>query len=229
MTKDFVPSAWHPAGALPPLLVIGPYYLNKLIYIAYPGYGVFLATDYLDRLVTLTLLYLVLRRARVKLALPWRLSWPGATGTAVILGGTAGLIALDLATQPAVDWLNDLSGRLTRYPEPTNPVAMVIDDSFGTLLTGFSEEAIFRFYLINALLLRGASRGGAVVLSTLVFAAIHWSFGLGAVAFAAGAGFVLAAVYLATRSLTAPVLIHALYDAADFTGLIGALHGWLFG
>jgi len=229
VNKPLAGLAWHPAGALPLLLLIAPYYLNKLIYIAFPGYGVFLATDYLDRLFTLAVLYLVLRRTSTPLALPWRLSWPTATGLAVILGGTVALIALDLLTQPAVDWLNDLSGRLTRYPEPTDPVAMIVDDSFGNLLTGFSEEAIFRFYLINALLLRGASRSGAVILSTLVFAAIHWSFGLGAVAFAAGAGLVLAAIYLATRSLTAPVLIHALYDAADFSGLIAALHRFLFG
>jgi membrane protease YdiL (CAAX protease family) len=229
MSKPSSAAAWHPAGALPLLLLIGPYYLNKLIYIAFPGYGVFLATDYLGRLFTLAALYLVLRRAPVRFALPWRLTWPTTTDLVLILGGAVALIALDLLTQPAVDWLNDLSLRLTRYPEPTSPVAMIVDDSLGNLLIGFSEEAIFRFYLINALLLRGSSRGGAVMLSTVVFAAIHWSFGLGAVAFAAGAGLLLATTYLTTRSLTAPVLIHALYDAADFTGLIAALHRWLFG
>jgi membrane protease YdiL (CAAX protease family) len=222
-------SAWHPAGALPLLLLIAPYCLNKLIYIAFPGYGVFLATDYLDRLFTLSVLYLVLRRSPVPFVVPWRLTWPTMTDLGVILGGTVALIALDLLTQPAVDWLSDLSGRLTRYPAPTHPVAMIVDDSLGSLLTGLSEEAIFRFYLINVLLLRGSSRGGAVILSTVVFAAIHWSFGLGAVAFAAAAGLLLAAAYLTTRSLTAPVLIHALYDAADFSGLIAALHRWLFG
>jgi membrane protease YdiL (CAAX protease family) len=79
------------------------------------------------------------------------------------------------------------------------------------------------------LLLRGRSLGSANVLSALVFAAIHWSFGLGAVTFAAAAGLVLAALYLATRNLLVPVLIHALYDAADFCGVIAALHRWLFG
>jgi membrane protease YdiL (CAAX protease family) len=227
--KRFAGSLWHPAGALPLLLLIAPYYLNKLIYIAFPGYGVFVATDYLDRLFTLSVLYLVLRRSPVTLAIPWCLTWPTARDALVTAFGTIALIAADVLTMEIVPWLNDLSGRLTRYPEPTNPVAMVIDDSFGNLLTGFSEEAIFRFYLINVLLLRGRSRTAAVIVSTAIFAAIHWSYGLGSVLFAACAGLLLAAVFLRTRSLTAPVLIHALYDAAYFIGVVAWLRRLLFG
>lgn len=222
-------SAGHPAGALPLLLLIAPYFLNKLIYIAFPGYWVFVATDYLDRLVTLSLLYLVLRRTRLGWDVPWRLTWPGAREALATALGTVGLIVADILTWNAVQWLDDRGGRLTRYPAPPDPVAAAIDDSFGMLLTGFSEEAIFRFYLINALLLRGHSRAGSVILSSAIFAAIHWSYGLGSVLFAGGAGLLLAAVFLATRSLTAPVLIHALYDTADFAGLTTALRHWLFG
>jgi len=229
MIQRFTRSFWHPAGVLPLLLVIAPYFLNKLIYIAFPGYWVFAATDYLDRLFTLSVLYLVLRRTTVALPMPWRLSWPTARAALATAIGTIGLIAADVLSSQAVQSLDDLSGRLTRYPEPPVPAATFVDDSFGMLLTGFSEEAIFRFYLINALLLRGRSLAGSAILSTVIFAAIHWSYGLGSAAFAAGAGLLLAAVFLTTRSLTAPVLIHALYDTAYFTGVTETLRNWLFG
>jgi membrane protease YdiL (CAAX protease family) len=221
--------ARHPAGALTLLLLTAPYFLNKLIYIAFPGYWVFVATDYLDRLVTLSVLYLVVRRTSVGWPVPWCLTWPGARDALAIALATAGLIVADILTWHAVQWLNDRGGRLTRYPAPPDPLAAAVDDSFGMLLIGFSEEAIFRFYLINALLLRGRSRAAAVILSSAVFAAIHWSYGLGSVLFAGGAGLLLAAVFLTTRSLTAPMLIHALYDTADFAGLTTALRHWLFG
>jgi membrane protease YdiL (CAAX protease family) len=229
MTKRLAGPAWHPAGALPILLAIAPYFLNKLIYIAFPNYWAFAATDYLDRLFTLSVLYLVLRRTTVTLPVPWRLTWPTARDALATAIGTIGLIAADVLSAQIVQWLDDLSGRLTRYPEPPVPAATFVDDSFGMLLTGFSEEAIFRFYLINVLLLRGRSLAGSVILSTMIFAAIHWSYGLGSVAFAAGAGLLLAAIFLTTRSLTAPVLIHALYDTAYFAGVTETLRSWLFG
>ncbi|MEJ0068514.1 MAG: CPBP family intramembrane glutamic endopeptidase [Pseudomonadota bacterium] len=212
---------------MPLLLLIAPYYLNKLIYIADPDFWVFLATDYLNKFLTLTLLYLVMRRASVGLPIPWRFGWPTGRQALAVAIGTVALIALDVFSGDAVTWLNDLSGRLTRYPDAPNALAKYVDDVVGNLLAGFSEETIFRFYLINALLLRGRSRAASVILSTAIFAAIHWSYGLGAVAFAAAAGLLLAATFLATRSLTVPVLIHALYDAVYFVGGVTVLQRWL--
>jgi hypothetical protein len=41
---------WRPDALLPALVVIGPYFFNKLIYIEFPGYPVFVATDYACRI-----------------------------------------------------------------------------------------------------------------------------------------------------------------------------------
>src|SRR5260221_25900 len=76
---------------------------------------------------------------------------------AVVAAGLAILIGVDTIGLPIVRWLGDLTGRLTRYPVAPDRVLGLIDDTFGCLLTGLSEEAIFRFYLINVLLLRGWS------------------------------------------------------------------------
>jgi membrane protease YdiL (CAAX protease family) len=219
---------WHPAASLPLLLIVGPYFLNKLVYIAAPGFAVFDITDYANRVFTLAVLYLVVRRSTAGLPIPWRLAWPERAEAILALAGAAALVLADVVTASAVTWLNDHSWRLTRYPEASNPLVGLVDNTLGMLLVGLSEEAVFRFYLINALLLRGLARLPALVIATLVFAAIHWSYGAGAVGYAALAGALLTAVYLATRNLTVPVLAHALYDSVYFLGGVDALRGWWF-
>ncbi len=226
---DRTRSVWHPAAALPLLLIVGPYYLNKLVYIAHPGdYTAFIVTDYADRLFTLALLWLVVRRAAVGFPIPWRLGADGAKDVGWVVAGLALLIVADVLGHDAKEWLNALTGRLTRYPEPPTALLTVIDDTVGMVATGLSEEAIFRFYLINVLLLRGLSMRGAIVLSTIVFAAIHWSYGGGNVAYAGFAGLVFATIYVATRSLLAPVLIHTLVDVYFFTDTDVLLRRLLF-
>ncbi|HUA56302.1 MAG TPA: CPBP family intramembrane glutamic endopeptidase [Candidatus Sulfotelmatobacter sp.] len=211
-------SAWHPAAALPLLLIVGPYYVNKFVYIAHPGdYPVFIATDYAVRLVTLVALLLVARAAPDAFVVPWRLTVTGVRDAVLAAAGTLILVVADVLTAPGKDWLDDLTGRLTHYPTPPGPTFAAIDNSFGMVLTGLSEEAIFRFYLINVLLWRGLTRRGALAGSTLLFAAIHWSYGGGSVAYAAFAGLVLALFYVSTRNLIVPVLVHIAVDIYYFT------------
>jgi membrane protease YdiL (CAAX protease family) len=210
----------HPAAALPLLVLLGPYYLNKLIYIAHPGdYPVFLAADYANKLVTLGLLWLVARDTTVDWPIPWRLDRGGPKDWACVIAGSLLLMVLDALTASSKTWLNDMTGRLTRYPAPDgHPLLEIVDDTAGCLLTGLAEEAIFRFYLINALRLRGLSMPAAIVVSTILFAAIHWSYGGGNVAYAGIAGLTLALIFAATRNLLAPVLVHGLVDIYFFTG-----------
>ena len=85
---------------------------------------------------------------------------------------------------------------------------------------GLSEEAVFRFYLIDLLLLRGMSPARAITVSTLVFAGIHWSYGAGAVGFAMLAGLVLSMIFMSARNLTAPIISHAAFDAFYFAGAL---------
>jgi membrane protease YdiL (CAAX protease family) len=210
---------FHPAAALPLLLILGPYYVNKFIYVAYPGdYTVFMAADYANRVVTLGVLWLVVRGRSAGFAMPWRFSLAARKDWLFALAGTAILIAADALGSPVKQWLNDQTGRFTRYPsEAGHPLLSLFDNSAGCLFVGFSEEAIFRFYLINVLLKRGLSMPAAIVVSTALFAAIHWSYGGGNVAYSAVAGLVLALIYVATRNLFAPVLIHAAVDTYYFT------------
>jgi membrane protease YdiL (CAAX protease family) len=219
---------WHPGAALPLLLIVGPYYLNKLVYLAEPGFTAFAVTDYGDRIVTLGILYLVLRRSPVALAIPWRLAVPSLRGWLAALAGAAILTAADVGSGPLMSWLDTHGFELTHYPSSSDPAMALFDDTVGMVLVGLSEEAVFRFYLINALMLRGAGLGAAMVLSSLVFAGIHWSYGLSALAFALFAGFVLAPIYVATRNLAVPVIAHALYDSIFFFGGVSALRALVY-
>ena len=63
----------------------------------------------------------------------------------------------------------------------------------------------------------------AIATSTLIFAAIHWSYGAGSTAFAAFAGLVLSIIFLAVRNLATPVIVHAAFDAFYFTGGVALL------
>ena len=91
------------------------------------------------------------------------------------------------------------------------------------VFVGLSEEVVFRFYLINLLLLRGMSPATAIIVSTLIFGGIHWSYGAGAVVFATLAGLVLSIIFVSTRNLTAPIIAHAAFDALYFAGGVAFL------
>jgi membrane protease YdiL (CAAX protease family) len=91
---------------------------------------------------------------------------------------------------------------------------------------GLSEEAVFRFYLINLLLLRGMPPARAIIVSTSIFGGIHWSYGAGAVVFAMLAGLVLSMIFMSARNLTAPIITHAAFDAFYFAGGVAFL--WRF-
>jgi membrane protease YdiL (CAAX protease family) len=91
------------------------------------------------------------------------------------------------------------------------------------VFVGLGEEVVFRFYLIDLLLLRGMSPAVAIIVSTLIFGGIHWSYGGGAVVFATLAGLVLSITFMSLRNLTVPVVAHATYDAFFFAGGVAFL------
>ena len=76
MARPYNYEWWRPDALLPALIVVGPYYFNKLIYIYFPSYPVFVATDYACRTFSLAFLYLLLRSQPTSLPIPWRLAVP---------------------------------------------------------------------------------------------------------------------------------------------------------
>src|ERR1700722_14117289 len=209
--------AWQPA-----LVIVAPFFVNKLIYAYSPGYQAFLITDYIGHILALGLVYLLLRNGATSLPIPFRLTVPSRKQLAIALSTILVLIGVNVVLLTPFRYLDAHSWRLTRFPAPTNIVVQSFDVTVGTALAGLSEEVVFRFYLINLFLLRRRSLPMAVLLSTLIFAAIHWSYGPGITIFAALAGLIFASLYIATGNLALPVIV-AGFDAAVFAGGIGAL------
>lgn len=214
---------WRPDALLPTFLIVGPYIFNKLIYIYFPGYAVFFATDYICRTFSLAFLYLLLRGKPTSLPIPWRLAVPSAKELLITFIGTLILIGSNVVGMTLIRYLNAHSWRLTRFPLPANSVLQYFDGTVGMIFVGLSEEVIFRFYLINLLLLRGMSLTMTIVVSTLVFAGIHWSYGAGAMVFATLAGLVLSIIFVSARNLIAPIIAHAAFDAFVFAGGVAFL------
>jgi membrane protease YdiL (CAAX protease family) len=214
---------WRLDALLPALVIIGPYFFNKLIYIYFPGYLVFVTTDYACRIFSLAFLHLLLRKKSTSLPIPWRLALPSTKELLTALIGTLILIGANVVGMTLIRYLNAHGWLLTRFPLPTNSVLQYFDSSIGMVLVGVSEEAVFRFYLMNLLLLRGMSSSMAIIVSALIFGGIHWSYGAGAMVFSTFAGLVLSMIFMAARSLTAPILVHAAYDTFFFAGGIAFL------
>jgi membrane protease YdiL (CAAX protease family) len=214
---------WRPDALLPALVIVGPYFFNKLIYIYFPGYPVFVATDYACRTFSLTFLYLLLRSKSTLLPIPWRFAAPSTKELLTALIGTIVLIVSNVVGMTLIRYLNAHSWRVTRFPLPSDSLLQYFDSTVGMVFVGLSEEAVFRFYLINVLLLRGMSPTMAIIVSTLIFGGIHWSYGAGAMVFATLAGLVLSIIFVSARNLTAPIIAHAAFDSFFFAGGIAFL------
>ena len=209
---------WRPNALLPALVIVGPYFFNKIIYIYLSSYPIWIFTDYACRTFSLVSLYLLLRNKLHLLPIPWRLAAPSAKELWTTLVGTIVLIGSNVVGLTLIRYLNAHSWQITGFPVPTNSLLQFFDGTVGMVFIGLSEEAVFRFYLINLVLLRGMSLATAIIFSTVVFAGIHWSYGAGAMAFAALGGLVVSIIFVNTRNLTAPIIIHAAYDKFFFAG-----------
>ena len=214
---------WRPDAWAPALLIIAPFFINKLIYARWPSYPVFLVTDYTCHILSLGLVYLLLRNTATHLPIPFRLAVPSSTELTIGLAGAALLVAANVVGVTFFRHLDAHSWRLTRFPAPTNLAVQGFDVTVGVVLAGISEEVVFRFYFTNLFLLRGASMRMTIVLSSLIFAAIHWSYGASITIFAAFAGLLFSISFIGTGNLVVPIIAHAAFDAVVFAGGIDAL------
>src|ERR1700719_2729485 len=120
MTSAHDKDWWRPDALLPALVIVGPYFFNKLLYIYFPGYPVFVATDYACRTFSIAFLYLLLRSKPTSLPIPWRLAVPSIKGLLIALIGTIILIGSNVVGGTFIQYLDTHSWRLTSFPLPTN-------------------------------------------------------------------------------------------------------------
>lgn len=195
-------------------LVSAPFFLNDIAFMATETAPGWLAADYGSKILALAILFAAapLRRAVAGTAAPPR-AIPEACVLTVV--AAAAIIAADWLLRVPVN-IEIESWVLFTYPALDSPVLYWTDITFGLALTAFSEELVFRglFARLMAPIFPGAL--AMTVASAVVFALIHWSHGVTAMAVAFLAGLVLMALYRRTGSLLPAMAAHYLVDVWDF-------------
>ncbi|THD55949.1 CPBP family intramembrane glutamic endopeptidase [Phenylobacterium sp.] len=147
-----------------------------------------------------------------------RMPWP--TFFLAVGAGVLGLVAFGGLWITAADLIHIPAGvqpTLSHIPLPTAISFLVM----GALAAPLSEEAAFRGYAMGILQRAWGHAPAAIVGSTLLFAAVHFTQGIDPVKLGLyfAAGLVFALVGYLTNSLYAVMVVHSLGDVLGFTVL----------
>ena len=159
---------------------------------------------------------------------------------ATLRGGWIKEIMLGCALFPIVSTLNNLNSNMMPIPSNTLPVSpweqsLMSNDLVSilfyvavvSLVAPIWEEMIFRGFLLPSFT-RYFRVDVAVLLSSLIFALAHFSMErLIPLTFL---GMLMCVVYIRSRNILAPIILHSLWNAFAFVELIwkpGALFTWL--
>lgn len=196
------------------LVLALPFYLNDIAFITFDGtYGVYL-TDYLTRLLVL-LIALAWSPARaVVQAEPDGRPYLVVALAVVVLLPFVGravnyLVATSLARLPG-------TGGLFAFGEILDPMLYWLDPTAGLLLVALSEEIVFRKVAALWLERRGLGRVPVVLISALLFSAMHWGSGVRILCYTFVAGLLYMSAYLYLRRLWPLVAAHWLEDFLAF-------------
>jgi membrane protease YdiL (CAAX protease family) len=170
------------------------------------------ATILRDLALVCLILFFLWRNGELRHKIGWTLSrvWrEAALGLALFIPFLAGVAGAEWVWQQAGlrAPATPLPAFLTAQDLPQVLLALIL-----VIVVAFSEETIFRGYLLLRFGATMRSTGAAVIASSLIFALGHGYEGTAGLATVAVMGIMLALVYLWRRSLVAPVVIHFLQD-----------------
>jgi membrane protease YdiL (CAAX protease family) len=162
-------------------------------------------------------LWLVLRRPLERLvSLPWLPEgWWTAVAWGVVLLACAVLIGQLVAIRGNETELSGLRKQMTSVEGllPRTPTELKLFFAL-SLAAGVGEEIVFRGYLL-AYFDSLVGPAGAVLASSLIFGVGHTYQGAAGIVKTGIAGLLFAGAYVATGSLLAPMLLHAVTDAVS--------------
>lgn len=201
------------------LLALGfaPYWFNDFLFIALaaeePGWPVYLA-DYLSRVLGIGLLFAI--PALRAFAAPGEGRTPSLWLAPLLVGFGVGVSLL--TDGYLFGALHELAPGWTlfAYPAPGAQWLYLFDLTGGLLLVAVSEELLCRRVAVRVLERFGLPPAAVLLVSTLLFAAMHWSGGLGALGETFVLGAVLTAIYMWQRSLLLVIVTHYLINLIVF-------------
>lgn len=169
----------------------------------------------------------------VALLLSYLLARHGITPVAVGLKGglslagamlAVGGAVLGIALWPIAERIARLVGgspfpmrRLDRQrSNRLGPWEFVLLTTFGAIVVPALEEFVFRGYVLTALQKHASSPASAILLTSVIFASIHFVLGRGAVVYAFFSSLMLSALFLFSGNLYPAILMHSLVNFFGF-------------
>lgn len=211
-----LPVVLRPLAARAPLALIAPFYINDFGFWALQANPLaFYLFDYSCRLLVIAIAGagVLLQHWRPE-QLHWRkLSWRSFALWSI------GLSAIGTAQEVWFDpWLERVTGKLSlfKFPDPTSAALKIFDQSVGLGLVAFSEETVFRGFVLTTLITAGTPRLRAALLSSVLFATMHWGTGPTSVLCAWIWCLLPTLSVLITRSLWPAVVAHFVSDFVAF-------------
>ncbi len=201
------------------LLALGfaPYWFNDFLFISLAageaGWPVYLA-DYLSQVLGIGLLFAI--PALRALAAPGERRTLTLWLAPLLIGAGVGISLL--TDGYLFGALHDLAPgwALFAYPDPGPYWLYIFDLTGGLLLVAVSEELLCRRVAVRVLERFGLPPIGVLLVSTTLFAAMHWAGGLGALGETFVLGAVLTVIYMWQRSLLLVIVIHYLINLIVF-------------
>lgn len=203
-------------------LAAAPFYLNDFVFIATETPLQWLAADYAFKFLVLLIVFaLPFHRDCVSNSFaPLRNPYDPLPMTVIRIGVPIFLcFLLMIAVEYFVGfplWEAFPDTALFRKPTIENPFLYWFDLTFGLALTAISEEFVFRS-IAKSVIGKFTNRTSLILMiSALIFTLIHWSHGVPSVGANFFNGIVLMALYLHTRSIAPPIIVHYLINVWHF-------------
>ncbi len=195
------------------------YLVNDFLFIPVNRYLVWLAIDYLARLLSVAVIVILIRNKAattgdfglVKINAKPLIVW------SIVLTATG--IFIDQVGWRFFESILPKTG-IIHFPKAKGTALKAFDLTFGVGLVAITEELIFRGYFYTVVKKYVKNTAAIVVVSVIVFGMIHWAMGIHAIVTTAIWGILPIVAMIRTGSIIPAIIAHYLTDLVAFAPLM---------
>ena len=204
------------------VLAVTPFYLNDFVFIATETAPQWLAADFAFRFLGLMIIFVILplRECVRNSFAPLRNLYEPLPMTAIRIGSMIllcflGMVVIEYYVRIPL-YYQFPDSHFFSYPEIENSLLYGLDITFGLALTAISEEFAFRA-IAKKIISKFSNRTPVILIaSSIIFAFIHWSHGIPNVTSNFISGIIFMALFLRTRSIVPPIILHYAVNVWSF-------------